>query len=166
LIGGVGTGKTFTLKFIIQGLLQLYNKNISSNLTKTKALLMVSTCKVSFNINGLTIHLVLNILVQQFLSSLPNLSTYSLNKLTCQYEQLQLFVINEISRISARILNVINNRLSKSIKHIQNKFFSGVDLIMTCDFYQTPLVKNTWIFQNIKKNVNALTPKFWQTYVH
>ncbi len=28
LIGGVGIGKTFTLKLIIQGLLWLYNRNI------------------------------------------------------------------------------------------------------------------------------------------
>ncbi len=46
-------------------------------------LLMASTCKVAFNINGLAIHLILNILLQQFLSSLPNLPTYSLNRLTC-----------------------------------------------------------------------------------
>jgi hypothetical protein len=44
---GVGTSKKFTLKPIIQG---LYNKNISSNLIKTKTLLMASTCKVAFNI--------------------------------------------------------------------------------------------------------------------
>jgi hypothetical protein len=37
---------------------------------------------------------------------------------------------------------------------------------MTCDFYQTSLVKDSWIFQNIKNNVNALAPKFWETYVH
>jgi hypothetical protein len=47
-------GKTFTLKFIIQGLLQIYNRDISSNLTKTKALLMASTCKIAFNIDSLT----------------------------------------------------------------------------------------------------------------
>jgi hypothetical protein len=45
-------------------------------------------------------------------------------------------------------------------KHIQNNFFGGVNGIMTCDFYQTPLVKNSWMFQNIKDNVNALTPFF------
>ncbi len=33
----VGTGKTLTLKFIIERLLRLYNKNISFDLTKTKA---------------------------------------------------------------------------------------------------------------------------------
>jgi len=60
-IGGVGTCKTFTLKFIIQGLLQSYNKNVSSNLTKTKALFMAFISKVAFNIDGLTIHSTLNI---------------------------------------------------------------------------------------------------------
>ncbi len=73
-------------------------------------------------------------------------------------------MIDEITLVGAQMFNVINNRL-RSIKHIQNNFFGGVDVIMTCDFYQTPLVKDNWIFQNIKNNVNALTPNFWQTYV-
>jgi hypothetical protein len=51
------------------------------------------------------------------------------------------------------------NRL-RSIKHIQNKKIIGVDVIMTSDFYQAPPVKDSWIFQNIKNNVNALTPNF------
>ncbi len=59
---------------------------------------------------------------------------------------------------------VIDNRL-RSIKHIQNKFFGGVDVIMIGDLYQMPLMKDSWIFQNIKDNVNALTPNFLQTYV-
>jgi len=62
------------------------------------------------------------------------------------------------------MFTIINNKL-KYIKHIQSKFFGGVDAIMTCDFYQTPHVKDSWIFQNIKNNVNALTLNFWQTYV-
>jgi len=36
---------------------------------------------------------------------------------------------------------------------------------MIGDFYQTPLMKDSWIFQNIKNNVNSLAPNFWQTYV-
>jgi hypothetical protein len=95
---------------------------------------MASTNKVAFNINGLIIHSTLNIRVQQSLSILPNLSSNSLNRFTCQYEQLQLVVIYEISLVGARMFNVIDNRL-RSIKHIQSKFFSGVDSIMTVDFY-------------------------------
>jgi hypothetical protein len=90
---------------------------MSFNLTKTKALLMASIGKVVFNIDSLTIHSTLNILVQQSLSSLPNLSWNSLNRFTCRYEQLQLVVINEISFVGARMFNVIDNRL-RSIKHI------------------------------------------------
>jgi len=57
------------------------------------------------------------------------------------------------------MFNVIDNMLG-SIKHIQNKCFGGVDVIMISNFYQTLLVKDSWIFQNIKDNVNALTSNF------
>jgi predicted secreted protein len=53
-------------------------------------------------------------------------------------------VIDEISFIGVKIFNVIDNRL-RSIKHIQKKFFVGIDGIMTCDFYQTPPVKDNWM---------------------
>jgi len=67
---------------------------MSFDLTKTKALLMASISKVVFNIDGLIIHSTLNIPIQ---SSLPNLSSYSLNRFTCWYEQLQFVVIDEMS---------------------------------------------------------------------
>ncbi len=85
-----------------------------------------------------------------------------LNKLTCQYEQLQL-VIDE-SFVGAKMFNVIDNRL-KFIKHIHNKVFGGVDVIMIGKFYQPPTMKDNWIFQNIKNNVSTLPPNFWQTYI-
>ncbi len=125
---------------------------------------MASIGKIAFNIEGLIMHSTLNICLQQSLSSLPKFSSNSLNKFTCQYEQSQLVVINEISLVGARMFNAIDNRL-RSIKHIQNNFFGGVDVIMTIYFFQAPPMKNSWIFQNIKNNVNALTPNFWQTYV-
>ncbi len=64
LTRGVGIGKTFKLKLIIQGLLQLYNKDMYFDLTKTKALLMASITKIAFNIDGLKIHSTLNKLIQ------------------------------------------------------------------------------------------------------
>ncbi len=71
---------------------------------------------------------------------------------------------DEISFVGVKMLNVINNRLG-FIKRIQKKFFNCVDVIMTSDFYQAPFVKDSWIFQNIKNNVNPLAPTFWQIYV-
>ncbi len=107
---------------------------MSFDLTKIKALLMASISVVAFNIDDLTIHSTLNIYVQQSLFCLPNLSSDSLKGLTCWYEELQLVVIDEISLVGARMFNVISNRL-RCIKHIQNKLFDGVDVIMTNDFY-------------------------------
>jgi hypothetical protein len=54
---------------------------------------MASTNKIIFNIDGLTIHLASNKSVQQSLFNLPNLSLDSLNRFTCQCEQLQLIEI-------------------------------------------------------------------------
>jgi hypothetical protein len=118
----VGIDKTFRLKLIIQGLLQSYNRDMSSNLTKTKTLLITLIGINASNIGSLTIHLTLNISIQQSLSSLPKLSSNSLNRLTCQYEQLQVVVIYEISLVGVRMFKVIDNRL-RSIKHIQKQFF-------------------------------------------
>jgi len=56
LIGDVKTNIKFTLKVMIQGLLRLYNKNESFNLTKTNALLTTSINKITFNIDGSIIH--------------------------------------------------------------------------------------------------------------
>ncbi len=66
-IEGDGTNKTLRLKLIIQGLLWLYNKNMSFDLTKIKALFMASIGKVAFNIDGLIVYSTLNIPIQQFL---------------------------------------------------------------------------------------------------
>jgi hypothetical protein len=51
LTRGVGIAKILTLELIIQELLLIYKKDLSSNLTKIKALLMASTCKTAFNID-------------------------------------------------------------------------------------------------------------------
>jgi hypothetical protein len=51
-------------------------------------------------------------------------------------------VINEISFVGARMFNAIDNRL-RSIKHIQNRFFGGVDVIMTSDFFKAPPMKDS-----------------------
>ncbi len=73
LIKGVGTSRNFILKWIIQGLLQVYYKYLPLNLTDIKALLMASIGKIAYNIDGQTIHSTLNIHVQQTLTTMSNL---------------------------------------------------------------------------------------------
>jgi hypothetical protein len=72
---------------------------------------MALISKVVFNIDGLKIYSTLNIPIQQSLFSLLNLSSDSLNRFTCWYEQLQLVVINKMSLIGAKMFSVIDNKL-------------------------------------------------------
>ncbi len=53
---------------------------------------------------------------------------------------MQLVVIDEMSLVGAKMFNVIDHQL-KAIKHTQNEFFSGLDVIMLGDFHQTPMLK-------------------------
>jgi hypothetical protein len=50
--------------------------------------------KAALNIGWSNNNLTLNILVQQTLTNILNISLNFSNKFTCQYEQLQLMVIN------------------------------------------------------------------------
>jgi len=88
----------------------------------------------------------------------------TLNKLNEQYEQLRFIVIDEISLVGARMLNAIDQRLH-SIKHVQNKFFGGLDVIVIGDFYQAPPVGDRWIFQKLDLGLNAIAPSFWHEHI-
>ena len=160
LTGGAGTGKTFTLQLIVQGLLRFYHGDLQSDPLKPKVLLMAFTGKAVFNIDGCTIHSALRIPINQSLSNMGKLSLELLNKLTDDYEQIKLIVIDEISLVGARMLDAIDQRL-RSIKHVQNKYFRGVDVIVCGNFYQAPPVRNKWVFQKLDDGLNSLAPNFW-----
>lgn len=87
---------------------------------KPKALLMEFIYKASFNINGCTIHSTL--CINQSLSNMRKLSYEPLNKLTDDYEQTKLIVIDKISLVGTRMLDDVDPRF-RSLKHVQNKCF-------------------------------------------
>jgi hypothetical protein len=43
------------------------------------------------------------------------------------------------------------------MKHIQNQNIGDLDVTMLGDFYQTPLIKDYWIFESLNDNINVLT---------
>jgi hypothetical protein len=47
--------------------------------------------------------------------------------------------------MGARMFNVINHRL-RAIKHIQNEFSNGLNVIMLGDFYRAAPIQDYWIF--------------------
>ncbi len=68
-----------------------------------------------------------------------------------------LVVVDEISLISSRMLTFINCKWHV-IKRVHTKFMGGLDIIMTCDFYQAPpIIRNSWIFKSKIDGFNDLT---------
>ena len=108
---------------------------------KPKVLLMAFTSKTTFYIDGCTIHSALRILINQSLSNMREWSFELLKKLTDDYEQIKLIVINRISLVGAKMFGAIDQKL-RSIEHVQKKYFGRVYIIVCGDFYQTSPIRD------------------------
>jgi uncharacterized protein with PQ loop repeat len=91
--------------FLVQALIHFYNRHPNLDPLKTIALFMAYIRKATFNINRITIHSSLSILVN--CKDLPSLSLEQLDNLVKKYDQLPLIVLNEISLIGKIILNLL-----------------------------------------------------------
>ena len=100
LTGGAGTGKTFTLLLLVQGLLRHYSRQFEDGESFPTGLLMAYTGKAAFNIGGTTIHSALHL---PLLTNTPtSLSADKLDTLSTFYKNLSFVVFDEISLIGAR----------------------------------------------------------------
>lgn len=91
------------------------------------------TRKKTFNINDITIHYALAILLNKNLTNLKSLSD---EKVTLQKKCMINFgslIIDKISLVSNKMLTFIDCRLCV-IKQMRIEFMAGFDAIMTCDF--------------------------------
>jgi len=105
-IGGVGTDKTFTFMLLIQGFLKHYNRKLGFDPFMQKAILMVYTSKMTYNIDGTTIHSRLSLPLNY--KPLQSLSIERLNSLLKTYDELQLLVLDEVSLIGNRIFSFLD----------------------------------------------------------
>jgi hypothetical protein len=144
LTNEVGTGKTFTLFLIIQGLLRHYNKQIHVDSLKQKTLLMAYISKTTFNIDGTIIHLTLSIPLN--CKHLPSLTSKHLDISLKTYSNLNLLVLDEISLIGNEIFSFIDYRL-RAIKQTCHHFFGNLDVIIIGDLHQVPLTRDSWVFK-------------------
>jgi len=145
LTGAAGTGKSYTIKAIIN---YLESMNINYGLT-------AMTGCAAVLIGGQTIHSFLYMNISRNLDEIySNLEKYRgyLNKL----KKLDVLIIDEISMMDDELFELINNLLMK-IKN--NKLlFGGVQLILVGDFYQLPPINgdfcftsNIWNLLDLKK---------------
>jgi large-conductance mechanosensitive channel len=82
-------------------------------------------------IEGQIINSILNILIQQTLINMLNLSSNFKTKFTCQYEQLQLIIMNQIFIVSVIMFTVIN-QINKTCSKTN---FGGLYVIVSGHIY-------------------------------
>jgi hypothetical protein len=104
---------------------------------------MVYIGKVAFNIDGTTIHSGLSLPLNY--KHLQSLLVERLDSLLKTCHELQLLVLDEISFIGSRMFFFIDLHL-RSIKYTHNHLFGNMDVIITGDLYQAPLIRNNWVF--------------------
>jgi ATP-dependent exoDNAse (exonuclease V) alpha subunit len=134
LSGSAGTGKSFTIKNIVDYL--EYN-NINYGLTA------LTGCAASL-INGQTIHSFLLLGIDKSLKDIYNdLSKKYIPKFKL-LKSLNTLIIDEISMMSNELLELID-ALFKLIKS-NNLPFGGIQVVMVGDFHQLPPIKGNYCF--------------------
>jgi hypothetical protein len=64
------------------------------------------------------------------------------------------FGLRELENGSFGVFFEKNGLSPLGVKHLQNEFFGGLDVIVTTNFYQVPLVRDKWVFQRIDEGLN------------
>ncbi|KAF0747072.1 ATP-dependent DNA helicase [Aphis craccivora] len=107
-------------------------------------LLTAPTGKAAYGKIGLTLHSAFKLPLNQCAGLLPQLSSDISNTLRCQFANVKLLIIDEISMVGIKSLGYIDQRL-KSILRI-NKPFGDINIIVFGDFYQLAPVLSTPLY--------------------
>ena len=127
LHGAAGTGKSYALKAIYQGLNKILNQKPGQQTNDLTTLLIAPTGKAAHNIKGHTIHAAFHVPANQSLMNYSKLSWDNLNSYCSKYLNLKWIMCNEISMVSNYMLKFIHLRLQE-IKS-NNLPFGGVNVI-------------------------------------
>lgn len=133
LTGSAGTGKSYTLKAIID---YLSSNNINYGVTA------LTGCAAVL-INGQTIHSFLSLGISRNLRDIYN-NLCKFKSSLMKIKNLQTLIIDEISMMDDELFNLINNLLMM-VKNTDN-YFGGVQMILVGDFHQLPPIKGEYCF--------------------
>jgi len=146
LTGAAGTGKSYTLKEIVN---YLEINNINFGLTA------LTGC-ASVLINGQTIHSFLCLGISNNLNEIKN-NLLKFKGIYNKLIKLDTLIIDEISMMDNVLFELIDNIL-KWIKN-NDKPFGNVQMILVGDFYQLPPINNNYCFTSelwTKLNLNNI----------
>jgi hypothetical protein len=156
--GGAGVGKTFFIHTLYQALLKFYDHLPGADFNTMKVLLTAPTGKAAYNIRGNTIHSTLA-LSGRGGPHVKDLTFDTLARLRNKLGDIKFLIIDEISMVGTKMLNLVNDRLQQLQK--SNRPFGGVHVLAVGDLYQLQPVCDTWIFQNDDNMYNALASNRW-----
>ena len=162
LRGGAGTGKSFVLQALYQGLYHLICHTAGQNRDDCQILVVAPTGKAAYNVKGSTIHSALHIPASQSLHDYKQMSHDTLNTYQMKYKHLQWMFCDEFSVASNSILRYIHLHLQE-IKH-NNKPFGGMNIIAFGDLFQLQPVKDHFIFMDLQSNYGPLATNLWCEY--
>ena len=159
LHGGAGTGKSYALKAIYQGLNKILNQKPGQQTNDLTTLLIAPTGKAAHNIKGHTIHATFHVPANQSLMNYSKLSWDNLNSYRSKYLNLKWIICDEISMVSNYMLKFIHLRLQE-IKS-NNLPFGGVNVITVGDLYQLKPVMGQFVFEDNRNNYGPLATNLW-----
>ena len=143
LTGSAGTGKSFTIKNIVNYLIKF---NINYGLTA------LTGCAASL-INGQTIHSYLCLGINKSLNDIYKDISIKYPMKLKSLKKLKTLIIDEVSMMNNELLELINS-LFQMINN-NDKPFGGIQLIMVGDFHQLPPVNGNYCFTSpIWENLN------------
>lgn len=149
LTGSAGTGKSYTIKKIIE---------YFDSIDKKYGLTALTGCAASL-INGNTLHSYLCLGIDKNLNEIYK----DILKFKPKYNKLkslEVLIIDEISMMNNELIELIDNLL-KMIKN-NNETFGGIQVILIGDFYQLPPINGNYCFTSEiweKLNLNCVILK-------
>ncbi|KAE9521404.1 hypothetical protein AGLY_018226 [Aphis glycines] len=148
--GPAGTGKSMLIRALAQSVIRLANLRPDiDDLSFPPVLLTTPTGKAAYGIKGLTLHSAFKLPLNQFAGLLQKLSSDISNTLRCQFANVKLLIIDEISMVGIKTLGYIDQRL-RSILRI-NKPFGDINVIVFGDFFQLAPVLATPLYDSFEE---------------
>ena len=140
ITGGAGTGKTFTLKLLVEQI-----KRCFVNMTHTVRVAALTGVAARL-VNGQTLHSLLKLPVQKDGKSMPMLLLTGdfLKRMRHQWTDTKFLIIDEISMVSYEMLCMIEQRM-KQLKN-SDHLFGGINILFFGDLMQLPPVRGSSVF--------------------
>ena len=143
ITGGAGVGKSFLIQVLVDNISLQTSLFSGSN----PVLVLAPTGVAAHNIGGQTIHFALKMPIEHgYRRDSAQLSSATLRKLRFSYKNIHTIIIDEISMVSAFMLEQIHLRL-QFIKDSELPF-GGMNVILVGDFFQLRPVRGKFAFMH------------------